>query len=139
MSYNRLFETFVDNQPSKILGYVAYGLYKESKRQWVQQETSTRGVAPTDTQIRGHVGSYTPALQDSLLKSAETALAAFAAEAIEEAKPAIVQEALRGSAASAIRIGLLTNLIYTVLLVALAIVLKYAGVDILGIFQSTKG
>ncbi|KRB86103.1 hypothetical protein ASE00_05015 [Sphingomonas sp. Root710] len=134
MTYNRQFEHFVDNDPNKVRGYVAYGLYKESKRQWIQQQTAANGgTPPTVAEVESHVSSYTPALKDSLINSAESVLAAFADEAISAAKPGIVEATLRGSTANTIWLGILTNTIYTLLLVALVLVLKFAGVDILGI------
>lgn len=52
-----------------------------------------------------------------------------------EATPAIREEALRGTTAKAIGTSVIANAVYTILLIAFAVILYLAGIDIVGFVQ----
>ena len=139
MSYNTLFETFVDNQPNKIKGYIAYGLYKRAKREWIQQKTIANGTPPGSADITAYAGMFTQQTIDTYFTQSEFALAEFADEAIENARADILRDALKGSAWKAIGLGVATNFVYTLILLGIVFVLKWAGVDFVGLVQSVSG
>jgi hypothetical protein len=69
---------------------------------------------------------------------AASILAAFADEAVEDAKPAIVEDALQGSFWSAVWQSIFANVLYTVGLFILVLLLAFVGVDILGLVEKVR-
>ena len=43
MAYNAMYERLVDGSSNPVQGYIAYGLYKSAKREWVRQFEAERG------------------------------------------------------------------------------------------------
>ena len=138
MAYNDIYERLVDNEPNQIRGLVAYGLYKAAKRQWVQQHRQANNRSPTPGEIKAYVATYTPAIVDGLQNQADSVLAAFGDQVVKEARPAIVEDVLRGSFWKAVLTGLFTNFAYTVILLLVVWVLARSGVDILGIAKTGR-
>jgi transposase-like protein len=133
MTYNTLYERFVDQGGDTVQGYVAYGLYKNAKREWVRSFEATHGRSPERNEVDAHVAGYTPQMISALEAQAKSILVEFADGAITSAKPGIVQDALRGSAWRSIGQSIAANALYTLILIVLAAVLFFAGVDLLGI------
>ena len=136
MAYNTLFERFVDNQPNKIKGYIAYGLYKRAKREWIQQQTHATGSPPSATQVAAYADTFTQQTIETYFTQSESALAEFAGEAVDGARAGILSEALKGSAWKAVGLGIATNFLYTLILLGIVLLLKWVGVDFIGLVQS---
>lgn len=140
MPYNTMYERLVDQGGDQVSGFVAYGLYKHAKREWVRQfEAANGGRTPTGDEQATYVATYTPQIMAALQTQANTVLAQFASGAVEDARPEILKDALKGSAWKTVGLSLLSNAIYTLLLIALVLILRYAGVDVLGIFDTARG
>jgi len=69
---------------------------------------------------------------------AANALAEYASEVVESARPQILKEALQGSVGRALWLGILTNFVYTLILIGLVILLKWAGVDLLALWEKAS-
>lgn len=138
MPYNTMYERLVDQGDNTVSGYIAYGLYKHAKREWVRDFEQANGRSPTAQEQAGYVASYTPQITSALQTQATGVLAQFAAGAVDDARPEILREALRGSAWKSVGLSIAANVIYTLLLVAVVLVLAYAGVDILGIVSNVR-
>ena len=135
-----MYERLVDQGGNEVSGYIAYGLYKHAKREWVRNfEADHGGRSPDGAEQASYVATYTPQIMAALETQANSILAQFASGAVDDARPEILKEALRGSAVKAIGLSLVANGIYTLLLIALVLILRYAGVDLLGIFDTARG
>ncbi len=67
---------------------------------------------------------------------ADQVLATFGRQLIEEERPNILEEALRGQTGKTIGLNIVSAFLYTCMLIALVVVLKRAGVDLLSIAAS---
>lgn len=43
MTHNRMYEQLVVQNGNKVQGFIAYGLYKSAKREWVRQYLADHG------------------------------------------------------------------------------------------------
>jgi hypothetical protein len=144
--HNPIFSRFVQaNSPDsveKLEGLVAYGLYKSAKREWAEAIWEREKRKPTHDELAAYISAWTPALLQGKEHEARAVLAAYADAVVEAAKPGIREEAflaaLKGNIWKVLGIGLLTNLIYTVFLIAIVLVLQWAGVDLLGLMEKLK-
>lgn len=137
MAHNPIFEELVDKADDKLLGMVAYGVYKTAKRQWIVSFTEERGRKPSAVELANYQRTWTPQLIENATDAATAALAEYASEAIDEARSDIVEEALKGTALKSVLLSMLAALLYTLFLLAVVIVLRKSGVDILSLVKST--
>lgn len=123
----------VDEADHRLTGMVSYAIYKTAKKEWVQAFEAEHGQAPDAAQLAAYAATWTPQLISNANDAAKSALSEFAAEAIDEARSSIVEEALRGEAVRSVLLSMLAALLYTVALVMVVVVLKAAGVDVISI------
>ena len=131
MTYNAMYERLVDGSSNTVQGYIAYGLYKSAKREWIRQFEADKGRPPRPAEVQGYVDAYTPQMRDVFEAQAAGVLAQFAEGAVSDAKPAIVEHALKGTALRSIWQSIVANAIYTLILIAVVIILRRAGIDLL--------
>lgn len=52
--YNPIYESLVDSAADDrdtLVGLIAYGLYKRSKRKWIRQRHERQGIQPSDAEV----------------------------------------------------------------------------------------
>lgn len=131
-AYNAVFEKIVrDPKNPEVVQLVAYGLYKIAKREWVQ----TKGRKPNENELAAYAETWTPQQLQDKLTAAQSALVAYAESVVDDARPAILKEALRGSGWKAFWISIVAAITYTIVLIAIAVVLKIVGVDLIGVIE----
>ncbi len=139
MTHNTLYERFVDQGDNEVQGYIAYGLYKNAKREWVVGFKEANDREPTSEEVAAYVSAYTDQTIATYETQAAAVLAAFAEGAVADARADIVEEALRGSFWGSVWQSIFANALYTLALLALVLVLAFAGVDILGVYEKIAG
>jgi hypothetical protein len=139
MTHNTLYERFVDQGDNEVQGYIAYGLYKNAKREWVIGFKAANNRDPTPDEVASYVSAYTEQTIATFETQAAGVLAAFAEGAVADAQPGIVEDALRGSFWASVWQSITANTLYTLILLALVLVLAFAGVDVLGVYEKISG
>lgn len=140
--YNVLFEKFVDSAGDghgRVLGFVAYGIYKQAKREWSADIRDKNGRGPNAEELAAYIATWTPSQIDNAHERAAQAMSAFAQSVIEEATPQILEEALRGSFWRGVFQSALAAFLYTIFLIGCATILAFSGVDLIGIVQKVSG
>ncbi len=132
-----MYERLVDGSSNTVQGYIAYGLYKNAKREWIRQFEAEKGRAPRPAEVQGYVDAYTAQMRDVFEAQAAGVLAQFAEGAVSDAKPGIVEAALKGGFWRSVGQSIAANVLYTLGLIALVVVLKWAGVDLLSIVSAS--
>lgn len=99
--YNTVFEQLVgeaDPADRQLIGLVAYGLYKISKREWVvTYREQNGGGKPSEDERRGHAMGQTQTILDGYRSQANEIVAGYANSILEAERPRILREALKGS------------------------------------------
>lgn len=134
--YNQIFERLAgqpDDDPD-IVGLVAYGLYKQAKREWAAKIRSRESRGPTDAELRDYVNSWTESRLDGLIHQAEQWLGGYADEVISAQRPYIERDALKGSFGRGLLQSALGTLLYTSVLLLLYAVIYFAGIDVISVF-----
>lgn len=138
MTHNTMYERLVDQSGNKVQGFIAYGLYKTAKREWVRKYEADHGRAPKVAEIAAYVSAYTPQTIDAFEAQAAGVLSQFAGGVVSDARPEIVEETLKGTFWKAVVQSIVANAIYTVILIAIALILGAAGIDLLEIVTAVK-
>src|SRR3989344_6942418 len=133
MSYNAVYERLVDGSSNTVQGYIAYGLYKSAKREWIREFETSHLRKPRPAEVQAYVDGYTQQMRDVFEAQAAGVLANFAESAVTDATHAIVEEALKGGFWRSGTQSIAANAIYTLVLVAIVIILKRAGIDLLSL------
>lgn len=84
-------------------------------------------------EVKAYVDSYTPLTIQAFSEQAGGVLVEFAQGAVADAKPQIVEQALKGSLWRTIWQSIIANGTYTLLLIAVVVILRWAGVDLLSL------
>lgn len=146
--YNRVYEHLVEAEDD-VIGLVAYSIYKQDKRDFLIEWRERRGGSPTADQLDVFTaGVLTPGQQQRYRFTARNILDAYAKTVVEAERPLIqslaiterIESAARAVEGSAhwyrqIPAGIASALIYTLLLIAILLVLRYAGVDLTDILE----
>lgn len=137
-AYNKIFRSLVGpaGDSPGIEGFVAYGLYKVAKREWVTDFVDRQKRKPNDAELDAYTSSWTASQLEGARERASQSLAQFAQASIDEAEPRILQKALKGNFWRSFFPSVVAALAYTVILLILAFILTAVGVDILGILEN---
>ncbi len=138
--YNPIFEYFVpaDRADDNVRGLIAYGLYKIAKREWSQGIPIRQGRQPNAAEREAYIATWTSSRLAGLEQQADATLAAFGSAVVEAAAPGIREDALRGTTSKAIGTSVAANAIYTLVLIAFALILYLAGIDLIGFVQKFR-
>lgn len=137
-NYNKLFRIFVDptaSEGEQLQGMIAYGLYKQAKSEWAKGVWQEKGRAPASDELAAYHATWTTTNIRSMSDRAASSLAEFAQSIIYEATPAIQRDALKGNFWRNVGTNMFATLLYSLSLILLVLILRWFGVDILGLFQ----
>lgn len=137
--YNPIFERLYDREGGRLAGFVAYGIYKIAKREWAADIREQHGRAPNQDELKHYIGTWTLSRLDGLRQEADQALGRYAEEVVEEARPQILREALQGSFWRSVGASITAATLYTLILIALAVIAAVMGVDLLNAFKALGG
>ena len=136
-----MFETFVDPKTAdeaQIGNLVAYALYKRAKAEWTRAIRKDFNRAPTQEELTAYHRTWSKVQVDAVRASAWSALSRFGESFVDDARPAILKDALRGKALADILKAIAANIAYTLFLIALVLVLRWSGVDVLGLLEKAS-
>lgn len=138
--YNAVFERLV-NDGDDIEGFIAYGLYKQAKREWLVEYNALHGKRPSAAELASYNAYWTDTSLQSLRENAESALSAYAETVIDVATPSIESEALKSGRPiwKDLIIGASSALTYSLLLIVAAYLISVFGNDFADAFQSVTG
>jgi hypothetical protein len=137
--YNPIFSRFVDperDEGEQLSGLVAYGLYKVAKREWAAELGARENRKPTELDLESYIRTWTESRLRGLADQAEGVLATYASTVVEAARPQIREEAIRGTFWAGVGLSITANAIYTIGLIVLLVILRYAGLDLLSIITA---
>lgn len=64
--YNPVFAKLVDEAEHELVGFLAYGIYKAAKREWLSEHRERHGRRPTEPEYRQHADAQTPVMLERI-------------------------------------------------------------------------
>jgi hypothetical protein len=119
----------------KLIGFIAYGLYHDAKREWISDFRSREGRYPHDEELREYERSWTPSRLEGLKNAAVQLIAAYTDSVLSQAERQILRDALKGGIWRAVWCSLVGTLLYTLILIGLIVMLTKSGVDLIGFLR----
>lgn len=138
VTYNTVFEDLFDRAPAgkaTVAGAMAYALYKSAKREWTAEFREREGRPPREDEMKAYNAMWTPSLLEGKRLEAQNIIDQFSQSLVEAARPAILKEALRGTASRAIWLNVASNAIYTLLVLGIVLIIAFTGLDIPALLQ----
>ncbi|CAL8968545.1 hypothetical protein RHODGE_RHODGE_04595 [Rhodoplanes serenus] len=141
-SYNTVYERLVQRDDD-LVGLIAYALYKQHKRDWLVEHRERQGRDPNDDELKAYLtAQQLDRMIQMYRERAETVLNEFGDQILQEATPEIQRAAISAEIATSLAwwrqlpTGIASAFAYSLLLVGLTLVLRFAGVDVLGILTA---
>jgi hypothetical protein len=128
--YNPVFERLMAAQSGLLTGAIAYSIYKVAKREWVEDFRKVHGRRPTETEFRSHTAAQTDAILHGCVARADQILGQYAQNVVNDAKPKITEEALRGTFWRSVWPSLAASVIFAGVLALLFLIAAIMGVGL---------
>lgn len=128
--YNTVFEKLVAEADAdkQLVGLVAYGLYKISKREWVMQFREEHdGRKPTDEDQKAYARSLTSTILDGYRSQANEVVAGYANAVVESERPRIYKEAIAGTFLRSFWPSLAASVVFAALLALIVVIAAVNG------------
>ncbi len=123
----------------KLLGFIAYGLYQDAKREWISDFQAREKRYPSEEELRIYDRSWTTSRLEALENAAAQLVATYTDSVVNQAEKQILRNALMGSYWRAVSRWTGGALLYTLLLFAFAIVLSRSGINLITILNNIIG
>jgi hypothetical protein len=125
-----------DSPGQKLLGFIAYGLYQDAKREWISEFRHRETRYPVAEEVRAYERSWTASRLEALENAAAQLLTTYTDAVVIQAERQILYSALRGSYWRSVWRWVGGVLVYTLLLVASAVVLARSGIDLMTVLDT---
>src|SRR3954451_7853246 len=83
-----------DTPEQKLIGFIAFGLYEEARREWASDFRDREGRYPVEDELRAYERSWTASRLDSIRNAAVQLVAAYADTVVNQLEAEILRRAL---------------------------------------------
>jgi hypothetical protein len=128
-----------DSHGEKLLGFIAYGLYQDAKREWISDFQVREKRYPSEEELRFYERSWTASRLEALENAAAQLVAAYTDSVVTQAEKQILRSALMGSYWRSVLRWTGGALLYTLLLFTIAIVLSRSGINLIAMLDKISG
>src|SRR5215218_7993257 len=135
---NPLFPQFVkeaDTPEQKLIGFFAYGLYEEARREWASDFRAREGRHPAENALRANERSWTASRLGRIRTAAVQLVAAYADTVSNQIEAEILRRALKGRFWRSVGRWLFSAGIYTLALLGAVAALGRSGIDPIKVIQ----
>jgi hypothetical protein len=128
-----------DSRGGKLLGFIAYGLYQDAKREWISDFQVREKRYPSAEELQFYERSWTASRLEALENTAAQLVAAYTDSVVVQAEKQILRSALMGSYWRSVLRWAGGALLYTLLLIAIAIALSRSGINLIAMLDKIIG
>ena len=124
------------NSPEqKVIGFIAFGLYEEARREWASDFRDREGRYPVEDEFRAYERSWTASRLDAIRNAAVQVVAAYADTVSNQLEAVILRRALKGRFWRSVGRWLFSALIYTLAVLGTLVAVGRSGVDPIRMMQ----
>src|SRR5829696_6895393 len=85
-----------DTPEQKLIGFIAYGLYEEARREWATDFRDREGRYPVENEFRAYERSWTASRLEGIRNAAVQLVAAYADTVVNQLEAEVLRRALKG-------------------------------------------
>jgi hypothetical protein len=119
----------------KLIGFIAYGLYHDAKREWISDFQTREGRYPHDEELREYERSWTASRLEGLKNAAVQSIAAYTDSVLAQAETQILRNALKGGVWRAVWCWLVSAMLYTLIVIGVIVIMARSGIDFVGLLE----
>src|SRR3954451_12041664 len=124
-----------DTPEQKLIGFIAYGLYEEARREWASDFREREDRYPGENELRAYERSWTASRLDGIRNAAVQLVAAYADTVANQLETEILRRALKGRFWRSGGPGLFSSGIYTLGVLGSIFALNRYGSDPIKMIQ----
>jgi hypothetical protein len=124
-----------DTPEQKLIGFIAYGLYEEARREWASDFRDREGRYPAENELRAYERSWTASRLDGIRNAAVQLVAAYADTVSNQIEAEILRRALKGRFWRSVGRWLFSAVIYTLALLGAVLALGRSDIDLIKVIQ----
>jgi hypothetical protein len=124
-----------DSPEQKVIGFIAFGLYEEARREWASDFRDREGRYPAEDEFRAYEKSWTASRLDAIRNAAVQVVAAYADTVSNHLEPEILRRALKGRFWRSVGRWLFSALIYTLAVLGTLVAVGRSGIDPIRMMQ----
>ena len=113
----------------KLIGFIAYGLYEEARREWASEFREREGRYPGPDELRAYERSWTASRLDGIRNAAIQVVAAYADSIVTQVEADILRRALRGGFWRSVARWLFSAVVFGLVLLGIVVALGRFGID----------
>src|SRR5215217_4988243 len=102
-----------DTPEQRLIGFIAYGLYEEARREWASDFRDREGRYPAENELRAYERSWTASRLDGIRNAAGQLIAAYADTVANQLETEILRRALKGQVWRSVGQWLFSALVFT--------------------------
>ncbi len=125
-----------DTPEQKLIGFIAYGLYEEARREWASDFQDRESRYPGGDELWAYERSWTASRLDGLRNAAVQLVAAYADTVANQLEAEVLRSALKGRFWRSVGRWLFSAVLYTLAIVGIFVALGRAGIDPFGRLRS---
>jgi hypothetical protein len=125
-----------DTPEQKLIGFIAFGLYEEARREWASDFRDREGRYPVEDELRAYERSWTASRLDGIRNAAVQLVAAYADTVVNQLEAEILRRALKGRFWRSVGRWLFSALIYTLVILGTVVALGRSGIDPISVIQN---
>jgi len=118
-----------DTPEQKLIGFIAYGLYEEARREWAAGFRDQEGHYPAENDLRAYERSWTASRLEGVRNAAMQLAAAYADTVSSQIEAEVLHRALKGLFWRGVGRWLFSAVIYTVAVLGAIVALGRFGID----------
>src|SRR5215210_632147 len=124
-----------DTPEQKLIGFIAFGLYEEARREWASDFRDREGRYPGENDLRAYERSWTASRLDGIRNAAVQLVAAYADTVANQLEAEILRRALKGRFWRSVGRWLFSAVIYTLAVLGTVVALSRSGIDPIRVIQ----
>src|SRR5215210_4972691 len=124
-----------DTPEQKLIGFIAFGLYEEARREWASDFRDREGRYPGENELRAYERSWTASRLDGIRNAAVQLVAAYADTVANQLEAEILRRALKGRFWRSVGQWLFSALIYTLAVLGTVVALSQSSIDAIKVIQ----
>lgn len=118
-----------DTPERKLVGFIAFGLFEEARREWASEFREREGRYPDEREVRAYERSWTASRLEGLRNAAVQLVAAYAEVVARQLETEVLRGALKGRFWRGVGVWLFSAVVFTVVVLGTVIALSRYGLD----------
>src|SRR4051794_29496779 len=113
----------------KLIGFIAFGLYEEARREWASEFRDREGRYPDESDLQTYEKSWTASRVEGLRSGSVQLMAAYADVVARQLETEMLRGAVKGRFWRGVAVWLFSAIVFTLFALGIFVALSRSGID----------